>query len=540
VKVEVKRLDQLGIIAGTIKDIGIIEMIDECMGRDNQEEVSSGEIIAGMILNGLGFVSRPLMLTPQFFETKPLNILIREGVGATHFNRHKIGRVLDSVSEYGCEKLFSMIALEACKRKNVDMKFAHADTTSYSLTGEYDSDSDTETIKVTYGHSKAKRPDLKQVVQELIVAQDGGIPFITKTWDGNASDTIIFRERAKTLINDFKKNGDFYAVFDSKMYAQKSAPILNQINFIARVPASLDAENEYVKKAYDAPDKWQQLANGYEVQEFFVNNFDIEDQRWIVVYSEKAHERVVKTLNKNVDREKKKIEKELFHLQAQRFSCENDAQERLVALTKKWKFHKASDIKLTPFNRSTKRGRPTAETLKREWQITCQFNPDQEILNQIIDQESCFVLAVNQPPDKISAEDVLLKYKGQDKVEKGFAFLKSSDVFVSSLFLKKPSRIESLLMIMVLSLLVYSIAQRDLRKKLTLLKSTLPNQINKEIPNPTMRWIFQIFEGVNYVTVTVNDVITTFIEGITSLRARILQFFSPTVQSIYQYSAAGG
>jgi transposase len=540
VKVEVKRLDQLGIIAGTIKELGIIEMIDELIGRDNQEGISAGEVIAGMILNGLGFVSRPLMLTPQFFETKPLNILIREGVEATHFNRHKIGRVLDRISEYGCEKLFSMLALESCNRKNVDMRFAHGDTTSYSLTGEYDSDSDTETIKVTYGHSKAKRPDLKQIVQELIVTQDGGVPFVTKTWSGNASDTIIFRERAKMLMEYFKKNSDCYIINDSKMYTEKSAEIINQINSITRVPSGLNLAKKYIDLAYSKADDWQVVAEGYKVQEFSVDNFKIEDQRWVIVHSDKARERAEKTLKKNVDREKKKIEKELFHLQAQRFSCEKDAKEQLSKLTKKWKIHNPCDIALIPFNRSSKRGRPTPETLKHEWQITCQFAIKKGLVNKIIDQEACFVLAVNQPSDKISAKDVLLKYKGQDKVEKGFAFLKSTDVFASSLFLKKPSRIDGLLMIMVLSLLVYSIAQRDLRQNLALLKSTLPNQINKEVPNPTMRWIFQIFEGINYVTITVDGVVTTLIEGITSLRARILHFFSLTIQSIYQYSEARG
>ena len=31
-----------------------------------------GEAVLALVLNGLGFVSRPLYLTPVFFETKPV------------------------------------------------------------------------------------------------------------------------------------------------------------------------------------------------------------------------------------------------------------------------------------------------------------------------------------------------------------------------------------------------------------------------------------------------------------------------------------
>ncbi len=90
--VKVERLDHLGIIAGVIKDLGIIEMIDTRIVPDKREEISTGEAVAGMIINGLGFSNRPISLTPQFFSKKPLESLFREGVCCDHFNRFKLGR----------------------------------------------------------------------------------------------------------------------------------------------------------------------------------------------------------------------------------------------------------------------------------------------------------------------------------------------------------------------------------------------------------------------------------------------------------------
>jgi len=44
------------------------------------------------------------------------------------------------------------------------------------VTGEYDAETEEQVIEVKQGYSKDHRPDLKQVIQELIVTQDGGIP----------------------------------------------------------------------------------------------------------------------------------------------------------------------------------------------------------------------------------------------------------------------------------------------------------------------------------------------------------------------------
>ena len=49
-------------------------------------------------------------------------------------------------------------------------------------------DSDEHAIAMTYGYSKDHRPDLKQAVLELMVSQDGGVPLLSKSWDGNTSD----------------------------------------------------------------------------------------------------------------------------------------------------------------------------------------------------------------------------------------------------------------------------------------------------------------------------------------------------------------
>src|SRR4249919_4027452 len=151
-------------------------MIDARVPPHDQEEITTGEAIAGMIVNGLGFANRPLSLTPQFFANKPLDLLFRPGVEAEMFNRFKLGRTLDEVNTYGSDLLFTEIALVVCRQEAIDQRFNHLDTTSFSLTGDYVPESDQQAIAITHGYSKDHRPDLKQAVLALMVSQDGGGP----------------------------------------------------------------------------------------------------------------------------------------------------------------------------------------------------------------------------------------------------------------------------------------------------------------------------------------------------------------------------
>jgi transposase len=61
---------------------------------------------------------------------------------------------------------------------------------------------------------------------------------------------------------------------------------------------------------------------------------------------------------------------------------------------------------------------------------------------------------------------MLQYYKGQNAVERGFRFLKDKSFREAEVYLKKEERIESLSMIMVLSLLIYSIGEWILKKRL--------------------------------------------------------------------------
>ena len=52
---------------------------------------------------------------------------------------------------------------------------------------------------------------------------------------------------------------------------------------------------------------------------------------------------------------------------------------------------------------------------------------------------------------------------------------------------------------MGLSLLVYNLAQRQIRKALYESQLTVKNQLGKSINKPTLKWIFQCFQSIHLV-----------------------------------------
>ena len=243
---QVERLDHLGIVAGITKELEIIDFINERLRDDVRSEISDGEAIAGMIVNGLGFTSKSLCLTPEFFNGRPLELLFSEGVKAEHFNRSKLGRVLDNIFAYGCSNLFFEIAGMVCIKEKIDVRFNSLDTTTISVDGEY-ADGDERAVHITNGYSKDHRRDLKQVVQELLVSQDGGVPLATSTHNGNVDDNEIFKQRSHELINQFKDaEVPRYLIADSKLYTKENCDNLKNLQFITRVPRSNKEENVIV------------------------------------------------------------------------------------------------------------------------------------------------------------------------------------------------------------------------------------------------------------------------------------------------------
>ncbi|MEH1852482.1 MAG: IS1634 family transposase [Nostoc sp.] len=185
------------------------------------------------------------------------------------------------------------------------------------------------------------------------------------------------------------------------------------------------------------------------------------------------------------------------------------------------KYHKISEVKIIEKEIKDK---------KVIYKVVGELRENQELIME--NQNSCgrFILATNiLDTTELPASEILRIYKQQQSSERGFRFIKDPLFFADSLFVKNPERVETMMMLMGLCLLVYNLGQRQLRSSLKTEKATVKNQLNKPTERPTLRWIFQCFQGVHILIIQGIPRIL----NLTEERYQILQFLPDSCQKYY-------
>lgn len=532
-EIGVHNLDHLGIVAGIVDQLGIVEYVNNKLGIHPNEKVSAGVIVKAMILNGLGFVSAPLYLFEKFFVGIPTEHLLGEGVKPEHLNDDRLGQVMDDIDEAGTSEVFLGIALQGVENFQVEMQTSHLDSTSFHMHGDYaqkgNSESKTEgieAIEITYGYSRDHRPDLKQFVMNLICVGDGDIPVCLEMASGNQSDKNKFAE----ILTGFKEqwNFDGLCVADAALYSADNLQAMNRIKWLTRVPLTLKESKEVIESNIDFKES---DLKGYRTAEL-TSQYAGVNQRWFVIKSAERKKSDFKKIEKQIKDTRSKAEQQLKKLSGEEFACEADALTAAAKLSKKLVLHELSEIKIVEKLHYERPGKPSAKDIpvRTNYQVVATIVTDEPKISIQKQRAGRFILATNVLDSKeLSVDDALKEYKAQQGTERGFRFLKDPLFFASSVFLKTPRRIAVLGMIMALCLLVYNLAQRQLRKALSEQEETIPNQLGKPTVNPTLRWVFQCFMAVHLVTIEGVKQIINF----TDERRHILQFFSPACQSYY-------
>jgi transposase len=492
----VEHLNHLGIVAQVCREIGVAEWLDE-QEPTKRQHVSVGTATVALVLNGLGFSNRQLYLVPQFFADKPVEYLLGPGITASDLNDDCLGRTLDWLYEQDVTRLFAGIVMRARQAFGVATTRRHADTTSFSVHGQYAQENTQEpsVIAVTYGYSRDHREDLKQWMLAIITSGDG-VPLFLRPLDGNASDKQSLVEAVTIFTQHLKASDDEQGVYiaDSGMYSAENMRVLNAagVSWVSRVPETLTAAQQMGRE--ESP-TWQTNAEG--TRHWWSRQQDTE--RWIAVRTLQGIARARTTMYRHAARDNEKWHKRMWHLEHQDFACAADAERALTTALQPCPAWIVVQTTMAGVATHAHRGRPrkgSAPALVWQIRATVMLNPDAVEAEAL--RRATFIIGTNLLdaatwPD----EGVMDLYREQTVVEKGFAFLKDPLFLASSVFVKKPQRIMAIAFLMTLCLLVYKLAEYRIRQQLAATQQTVPDQVRKPTKRPTMRWLFQCFEGID-------------------------------------------
>jgi transposase len=537
---ETQRIDHLGIVSGVCREIGLIEQVNAQV-KAKERKVSCGCATQAFILNALGFVGRAVYLMPDYLHNKPVDLLIDPALTAEDFNDDTLGRCLDDLYEAGVTEVFYHVASHALQVYGLRPDFVHLDSSSFHLHGAYDvREPEREAISVTYGYSKDHRPDLKQVVMQLITGHKSALPVWLEVLSGNSNDKKTFTASVKAYCEQLKADPQPYLVMDSAGFSEDTVKEAQtqKVRWLMRVPETLGMAKKLVKET--PQDAMKELEPGYLGKEVVCEYAGIA-QRWLIVFSEAARNRELKTLEKAQAKELVNAQKDWRKFAEQTFNCQEDAEAALAQWNQKWKYHRVQ-AQLHPLLQFPHAGRPTAQDQKQVsgYLLQGEVQVEETALETAKRSLGRFIIATNDlDPLRLSSQAMLENYKDQGvSVERGFRFLKDPMFFAHSLFLKKPKRLMALLMVMGLSLLIYSLAERKLRGALREKKATVPDQRRKPTSTPTIRWVFQLFEGLDILLVRQNgQVIQRQLLNVSPVQKQIISLLGPLVQNCYLFSS---
>jgi len=405
----------------------------------------------------------------------------------------------------------------------------HNDSTTVSFYGTYASAAEEgqregrPTPAITWGHSKARRPDLKQLLYTLTINEDGGVPVFFTTSSGNVTDDTTHRETWDRICQLTGKR-DFLYVADCKLASKENLAHIAARGgrFVTVLPRTRKEDESFRSRlrqaggvtwqaVYDVSDEAGEVLDRLSVcgEEGVTSDgyrlLWYRSTRKAALDASTRARRVQRALAALEElrgrlagprtrlRERSKVEEAV-----ERILCEHELSGRVVVRIEEREeehYHQA-----TP-------GRPSAQTQyvkQTRLRYELGWELDQAALSLAQREDGVFPLISNDRT--LSAEQVLRAYKRQPFVEKRFSQFKT-DFAVAPVYLQDVARISGLLAVYFFALMAQTLLERTLRRAMTAagIKSLPLYPEGRPCARPTAHRLIELFEPVQRHVLRMGD-----------------------------------
>jgi len=477
------------VLGQLMHQMGLPEAVNEVVGAPPQgQDVDTGTFVAGMIMNILGQVPIRMYRLPEFFTDKPLPLLFpwQPEVLAEKFNDARAERMLDDLWEADPQKVLSAVAHQVILRYHPDRSQVHVDTTSKSFYGAYEHQPDPQVPQITYGHSKDRRPDLKQLLFGVGMSGDG-LLLLGEVSSGNQSDMTFNGHWIKQVREQLALTAEEFLLYvaDSAVITTDNLELLREhhMDVLSRLPERFGLAEVLMAQAQAAPaEAWEDLgiirqAQGKRAASYRVWQTEAElvgaPYRFLVVASSALDKRHLKALERALGREMAQFQKLVKALETQSFADQEMAEAELAYTLRTWSgvYHQLIG-EVEGFERQLprpRRGRPRAgekPPTATYYRIRLMLHPDEVAQQRARERCGLFVLITSLlDRERYSACDLLNTYKGQHTAEWALRFIKSP-AWVGAFCLKKPERVAAFGYVVLLAAMVYTLLERQVRMAL--------------------------------------------------------------------------
>jgi transposase len=482
-----KTLGALPVVADYCGRLDLAGIIDRACPIRDLADLTHGQVIEALVANRLTSPA-PLVRVADWAREHAVEEVF--GIDPALLNDDRIGRALDAIAPE-LDRIVGSVGAQAISVFGLDTSRLHWDMTSISLYGAYDQ-ADANHPAPKFGHPKDRRPDLKQIQAGLAVTGDGGIPVFHRAYDGGAGE-VAQVVGAMTELQKIAKPRDFLLVGDSKLvsYNNVSAMIDAGTGFIA--PASkaytpaatlaaldLDSATEVDYVAERDTGKPATERGRWRVTEDTMTlagtrkRDPVHTLRRVFVHSTARAHAAATARAKKLARATDDLDRLVRGLGSRHYPEEKAVTARITAI--------ASARRVTAYLRTETGTDPATGKPTLHWWF------DQAALEAETATDGWYALLTNLPSD-IGPAEVLIRYKGQEVVERRYGTFKGP-LAVAPMFLKNNRRIAALITVICLALLIFCLIERQVRQAIAP-QATLDGLYVGRPAKPTGRLIFE-------------------------------------------------
>jgi len=515
---------KLNLIVGVCQKIGLAEIFNKHVTKDlgRKPDIPYG-IIAEMMITNIIDGYHPLYKINEYFKHKDITGIFHHDMDISQITDDRCGDLLDATFDAGGRIILSEIALKAFEIYGIKINNINFDTTSKILWGEYESpDSKLGQINITFGHSKQKRNDKKQL--KMAIGCSNGVIVDAKVLSGNKDDKTYNNENLTEVYDVLKSHNvdmnELHYIADSSAFTEDNLrKTIDEkgnikIKIITKMTQTTNLSKGLINKSIDNENRRKfTLNNGKKNQSNYLLLDEIVDYKGIKLksvtcYSEELLELKTKTINRATEKEKENAEKKFkkYLSKTNYFKTEDAATEVFKEIddTLKLKYMRINArIELVEV---AKNGRPSAKHKEVNMITKYILKYDLEELKDVIDvtikKECTFILCSNNL--NLTGEEILTEYKTQITVEKKFQQIKSPQ-FVNSIFLENPARVESLMYLLLISMMILSVMENVVRTGMKDNEEEILGPGKIKMRRPSLVAILGIFEYVAVKRFEIND-----------------------------------
>lgn len=526
------------IIEHFVETMRIRDIIGSYVPSDKRMKVDDGNVLTLLIHN---ILTTPHPLYEMHDWLQPLDA-DKLGLGAKetcHIQDDRIGKGLARFYDARHKDVFFRLALRAIKIFQLDCSSIHFDTTTVTFAGKYPGWSAQE--RLTHGHNKDHRPDLKQLVLGLSVTSDGAVPIAHRIYAGNRTDDRLHGANHKAL-QKLLDRVDFIYVADGKLATAENLRKISAWHglFVSVMPRTWKEDERFRKRVRRGDIQWKHILSrnnnrrpDSKRDRYYVAEGDYQTSHgyrlhWI--RSTQKAEQDAETRARRIQRALAELRSVQAKLNTYRLKDREQIVERVESILQEeqcetlitYEIHATREYQRL----YQKKGRPTKDTpYKIAWKhvYSLAFAIDADAMKVVETTDGVFPLITNLAVETHPAKKVLEIYKFQPFLEKRFSQLKTYQE-IAPVYLKNGKRVVAFLHVHVMALMVAALIERTLRLAMRKNKiSSLPiYPEERPCKSPTMFDLVRLFKNVERYEVAVGDDINIFPAQLTKLQKQVL------------------